>query len=92
MDHTSPSGKKTPWDFIGEDEKRILGDVITSPEEQARWCKAMVFGTLPYMWREDAARGKSCMDMTLSISRSDANRNGLPTSVADDAGTGPRLP
>ncbi len=47
--------KKTPWDFIGEEERRLLGDVITRREEQTRWCKAMVFGTLPYMWREKAA-------------------------------------
>jgi methyltransferase family protein len=49
------STKKTPWDFIGEEEKRLLGEVIASREEQTRWCKAMVFGTLPYMWREKAA-------------------------------------
>ena len=40
--------KKTPWDFIGEEETRLLGDVITKHEEQVRWCKAMVFGTLPF--------------------------------------------
>ena len=51
----SHSNKRTPWDFIGEEERRLLGDVITSREEQTRWCKAMVFGTLPYMWREKAS-------------------------------------
>lgn len=60
MNDVSPSSaeksaKKTPWDFIGEEERRLLGDVITQRDEQARWCKAMVFGTLPYMWREKAA-------------------------------------
>lgn len=64
MNETSPSlaektadrtDRKTPWDFIGEEEKKLLGDVITSREEQTRWCKAMVFGTLPYMWREKAS-------------------------------------
>jgi hypothetical protein len=53
--NSSSPGKKTPWDFIGEEERRLLGDVITVPEEQTRWCKAMVFGTLPYMWREKAS-------------------------------------
>lgn len=48
-------GKKTPWDFIGAEERKLLGDVIASREEQTRWCKAMVFGTLPFMWREKAA-------------------------------------
>ena len=56
MNDESPTlRKKTPWDFIGEEEKRLLGDVITKREEQERWCKAMVFGTLPYMWREKAS-------------------------------------
>ena len=47
--------KATPWDWIGPEERRLLGDIIADPEEQARWCKAIVFGTLPYMWREKAA-------------------------------------
>jgi ubiquinone/menaquinone biosynthesis C-methylase UbiE len=46
---------KTPWDYMGAEERRILGDVVANPEEQARWCKAMVFGTLPYMWRDKAS-------------------------------------
>jgi len=47
--------RKTPWDWMGAEEKRLLGDVVAQPEEQARWCKAIVFGTLPYMWREKAS-------------------------------------
>jgi SAM-dependent methyltransferase len=46
---------KSPWDWMGPEEKRLLGDIVAQPEEQARWCKAIVFGTLPYMWREKAA-------------------------------------
>jgi hypothetical protein len=40
---------------MGAEERRILGDIIADPAEQARWCKAMVFGTLPYMWRDKAS-------------------------------------
>ena len=47
--------EKTPWDWMGAEERRLLGDVVVQPEEQARWCKAIVFGTLPYMWREKAS-------------------------------------
>ena len=54
-DQPTTAAKKTPWDYIGPEERRILGDVIADPAEQARWCKAMVFGTLPYMWRDKAA-------------------------------------
>ncbi|HUI95894.1 MAG TPA: methyltransferase domain-containing protein [Xanthobacteraceae bacterium] len=49
------STAKTPWDYMGAEERRILGDVVADPAEQARWCKAMVFGTLPYMWRDKAS-------------------------------------
>lgn len=45
----------TPWDWMGAEEKRLLGEVVGDPAEQARWCKAMVFGTLPYMWRDKAS-------------------------------------
>jgi len=46
---------KNPWDYMGAEERRILGDIVADPQEQARWCKAMVFGTLPYMWRDKAS-------------------------------------
>ncbi|HEY2534235.1 MAG TPA: hypothetical protein VGJ20_41010 [Xanthobacteraceae bacterium] len=55
MNDTRPTGsKQTPWDWMGAEERRLLGDVVAQPDEQARWCKAIVFGTLPYMWREKA--------------------------------------
>jgi tripartite-type tricarboxylate transporter receptor subunit TctC len=34
--------KKTPWDWMGAEERRILGDVVAQPEEQARWCYPQV--------------------------------------------------
>lgn len=46
---------KTPWDYMGPAEVAILGDTVLNPEEQARWGRAILFGTLPYMWREKAA-------------------------------------
>ena len=46
--------KKTPWDYMGPAETAILGDIVLDPQEQARWGRAMLFGTLPYMWREKA--------------------------------------
>ena len=51
---TADADRKGPWGWIGAEERRLLGDVIADPQEQTRWCKAMVFGTLPYMWREKA--------------------------------------
>lgn len=45
---------KSPWDYMGPAETSILGDSVLNPEEQARWGRAMLFGTLPYMWRDKA--------------------------------------
>jgi hypothetical protein len=52
------TGKKRPWDWMSEEEQRLLGDDVVGPQQQARWCKAIVFGTLPYnagggRWRPD---------------------------------------
>lgn len=55
MDNRANDKRASPWDWMGEAERALLGDVVAQPEEQARWCKAMVFGTLPYMWREKAS-------------------------------------
>jgi hypothetical protein len=54
-DQAASGAKRSPWDYMGEEETRLLGDVVADPQEQARWCKAIVFGTLPYMWREKAS-------------------------------------
>jgi Methyltransferase domain len=55
MDKALTDRRSSPWDWMGEAERRLLGDIVAQPDEQARWCKAMVFGTLPYMWREKAS-------------------------------------
>ena len=49
------SETKNPWDYMGPAETAILGDVVLNPEEQSRWARAILFGTLPYMWRDKAA-------------------------------------
>ena len=46
---------KSPWDYMGPAETAILGDIVLNHEEQARWGRAILFGTLPYMWREKAS-------------------------------------
>ena len=27
---------KNPWDYMGAEERRILGDIVANPEEQAQ--------------------------------------------------------
>jgi SAM-dependent methyltransferase len=47
--------KKSPWDYMGPAETAIVGDIVLDPTEQARWGRAILFGTLPYMWRDKAS-------------------------------------
>lgn len=61
--------KDSVWDWMGDPERRLLGDVVSQPEEQARWCKAMVFGTLPYMWREKASTVRELLYEKLELRR-----------------------
>ena len=44
-----PWGYAQPWDI------KALGPSITDVEEQKRWTRTILFGGLPYMWRELAA-------------------------------------
>lgn len=66
------SSRPTPWDFMGPAEAQILGDTIFDPEEQARWCRAMLFGTLPYMWLEKAPTVRRLMFDQLRMRRGDS--------------------
>lgn len=52
---------KTPWDWMSEGETKILGEIVLDPVEQARWCRSILFGTLPYMWRDKAAALRTMM-------------------------------
>jgi hypothetical protein len=44
-----PWGYTQPWDLTA------LGPTITDVEEQKRWTRVILFGGLPYIWRELAA-------------------------------------
>lgn len=49
---------KGPWDWMQPYDVRRFGEVIMDPAEQERWCRAVLLGGLPYMWRKAAvARG-----------------------------------
>lgn len=61
------SPNKDPWIYMGPAEAKILGDVIYDKAEQARWCRAMLFGTLPYMWKDKAGVVRKMMFDRLSL-------------------------
>ncbi|MCT7378132.1 class I SAM-dependent methyltransferase [Chelativorans salis] len=45
-------GKKvSPWDLMQSFDADRFGADIFDPKEQARWCRAILIGGLPYMWR-----------------------------------------
>ena len=43
---------KGPWDWMQPHDVRRFGEVILDPAEQERWCRAVLLGGLPYMWRK----------------------------------------
>ena len=46
-----------PWDWMQPYDVKRFGDVILDRKEQERWCRAVLLGGLPFMWRKaEAAR------------------------------------
>lgn len=60
-----------PWRYMGPQEAKILGDIIFDPAEQTRWCRAILFGTLPYMWRDRAGVVRDMMFAKLEMRPAD---------------------
>jgi SAM-dependent methyltransferase len=48
---TKAKTKVTPWDLMQQFDADRFGADIFDPKEQARWCRAIMIGGLPYMWR-----------------------------------------
>lgn len=46
-----------PWNWMQPYDVRRFGEVIMDRAEQERWCRAVLLGGLPFMWRKaDVAR------------------------------------
>jgi len=43
--------KDTPWELMQQFDADRFGADIFDPKEQSRWCRAIMIGGLPYMWR-----------------------------------------
>jgi hypothetical protein len=41
-----------PWVWMQPYDVRRFGDVIMDRKEQERWCRAVLLGGLPFMWRK----------------------------------------
>ncbi len=56
---TTPT--ENPWDWMQPHDIARFGEIIGDPQEQARWCRAVALGGLPYMWRLKAAAVREMM-------------------------------
>lgn len=43
---------ENPWDWMQPYDAKRFGEVILDPQEQTRWCRAVMLGGLPYMWNK----------------------------------------
>src|SRR3974377_562818 len=48
----NPMDEKDPWKRMQPYDVRSLGEVILDRKEQERWCRAVLLGGLPFMWRK----------------------------------------
>jgi SAM-dependent methyltransferase len=48
---TTARDERNPWDWMQPHDAARMGAVIMDPAEQQRWCRAVMLGGLPYMWR-----------------------------------------
>jgi ubiquinone/menaquinone biosynthesis C-methylase UbiE len=52
MASEDPLVRKDPWDWMQSYDVRRFGEVILDKHEQERWCRAVLLGGLPFMWRK----------------------------------------
>ena len=48
----TPMESDDPWKWMQPYDVRRFGEVILDPKEQERWCRAVLLGGLPFMWRK----------------------------------------
>ncbi len=70
MTKTETAGDN-PWDWMQAHDIARWGETIADPEEQARWCRAVLLGGLPYMWRKMAAPVREMMYDRMELRRGD---------------------
>ena len=54
MMETVSNDDTNPWHWMQPHDVARMGAVIMEPAEQQRWCRAVMLGGLPYMWRVKA--------------------------------------
>ncbi len=60
-----------PWDWLQSHDSARFGEVIHDPAERARWCRAVLTGGLPLIWRERAAAVRELMYLKMELQPGD---------------------
>ena len=60
-----------PWDWLQPHDSARFGTVIHDPEERARWCRAVLTGGLPMIWRSKAAAVRELMYLKMELREGD---------------------
>jgi len=58
-----------PWAWMQPYDARRFGEVILDKTEQERWCRAVLLGGLPFMWRKAEAARNQVSEETLRLQR-----------------------
>ena len=48
----NPMDEEDPWKWMQPYDVCRFGEVILDRKEQERWCRAVLLGGLPFMWRK----------------------------------------
>lgn len=60
-----------PWDWLQPRDSARFGEVINDPEERTRWCRILLTGGLPLIWRKKAAAVRELMYSNMALQAGD---------------------
>ena len=66
----NPVGEN-PWEWLQPHDAARFGEVIHDPAERARWCRAVLTGGLPLIWRQKAASVRELMYLKMDLREGD---------------------
>ncbi|MDP8984568.1 MAG: methyltransferase domain-containing protein [Pseudomonadota bacterium] len=58
---------ENPWEWLQPHDSARFGAVILDPAERARWCRAILTGGLPLIWRNKAAPVRDLMFLKMDL-------------------------
>jgi Methyltransferase domain len=67
----STMNRENPWDWLQPHDSARFGQDIHNPEERARWCRAVLTGGLPLIWRKRASEVRELMYLKMDLREGD---------------------